>query len=167
MDLRTQAKTRLTTDPGIDTSPSFSPDGRRIVFNSDRAGSPQLYVMGVDGSGVRRISQGGGRYNTPVWSPTGDLVAFTKQEGGGFSIGVMSPDGGGEKILSTSYFEEGPTWAPNGRYIMFHRQAQGGAPHLWMVDVTGQISRSAAPYYAIDASDPLWSPGMLSEACPA
>jgi TolB protein len=156
MDLRTQAKTRLTTDPGIDTSPSFSPDGRRIVFNSDRSGSPQIYVMNLEGSGVRRISQGGGRYNTPVWSPTGDLIAFTKQEGGGFSIGIMAPDGGGEKILSTSYFEEGPTWAPNGRYIMFHRQAQGGAPHLWMVDVTGRVSRPAP--YTLDASDPAWSP---------
>ncbi|HWE47288.1 MAG TPA: Tol-Pal system beta propeller repeat protein TolB [Caulobacteraceae bacterium] len=156
MDLRTQSKVRLTVDPGIDTSPSFSPDGRRMVFNSDRSGSPQLYVMNADGSGVRRISQGGGRYNTPVWSPTGDLIAFTKQQGGGFSIGIMAPDGGGEKILSTSYFEEGPTWAPNGRYIMFHRQAQGGEPHLWMVDITGRVSH-AAPY-TLDASDPAWSP---------
>jgi TolB protein len=156
MDLRTRSQVRLTSDPGIDTSPSFSPDGRRIVFNSDRSGTPELYVMNADGSGVRRISSGGGRYNTPVWSPTGDLIAFTKQEGGGFSIGVMSPEGGGEKILSTSYFEEGPTWAPNGRYILFHRQAMGGEPHLWMVDVTGRVSR-AAPYN-LPASDPAWSP---------
>lgn len=156
MDLRTRQQTRLTADPSIDTSPSFSPDGRQIVFNSDRSGSPQLYVMNLDGSGVRRISQGGGRYNTPVWSPMGDLVAFTKQEGGGFSIGVMAPDGSGEKILSTSYFEEGPTWAPNGRYILFHREAQGGEPHLWMVDVTGRVEKPAP--YNMSGSDPAWSP---------
>jgi TolB protein len=156
MDLRTHAQARLTADPGIDTSPSFSPDGRQIVFNSDRSGTPELYVMNVDGSGVRRISQGGGRYNTPVWSPDGALIAFTKQQGGGFSIGVMSVDGGGEHILSSSYFEEGPTWAPNGRYILFHRQAAGGEPHLWMVDVTGRVSRPAP--YQLPASDPAWSP---------
>ncbi len=156
MDLRTRQQTRLTADPAIDTSPSFSPDGRQIVFNSDRSGSPQLYVMSLDGSGVRRISQGGGRYNTPVWSPMGDLIAFTKQEGGGFSIGVMAPDGSGEKILSTSYFEEGPTWAPNGRYILFHREAQGGEPHLWMVDVTGRVEKPAP--YTLSGSDPAWSP---------
>jgi TolB protein len=112
--------------------------------------------MNLEGGGVRRISQGGGRYNTPVWSPIGDLIAFTKQQGGGFSIGVMSADGGGEHILSTSYFEEGPTWAPNGRYLLFHRQAAGGEPHLWMVDVTGRVSRPAP--YQLPASDPAWSP---------
>jgi TolB protein len=155
-DLRTRSETRLTVDPGIDTSPSFSPDGRSIVFNSDRSGSPQLYIMGMDGSGVRRLSQGGGRYNTPVWSPTGELIAFTKQDGGRFSIGVMAPDGSGEKILSTSYFEEGPTWAPNGRYILFHRETPSGDPHLWMVDVTGRVERPAP--YGQAASDPAWSP---------
>jgi TolB protein len=156
MDLRTRSQQRLTADPGIDTSPSFSPDGRQIVFNSDRSGTPQLYVMNLDGSGVRRLSQGGGRYNTPVWSPNGDLIAFTKQQGGGFSIGVMNADGSGEHILSSSYFEEGPTWAPNGSYILFHREAQGGEPHLWMVDVTGRVSRPAP--YGLSASDPAWSP---------
>ena len=158
MDLRTHAQTRLTSDPGIDTSPSFSPDGRRIVFNSDRSGSPQIYVMNLDGTGVHRISCRAAAATTPrSGARTGDLVAFTKQEGGGFSIGIMSPDGvAAQKILSTSYFEEGPTWAPNGRYILFHRQAQGGEPHLWMVDVTGRVSRPAP--YTLDASDPAWSP---------
>ena len=72
---------RLTSDPAIDTSPSFSPDGAQIVFNSDRGGSPQLYVMGADGSDPHRISFGEGRYTTPVWSPDGKLIAFTKQDG--------------------------------------------------------------------------------------
>lgn len=156
MDLRSRQTSRLTQDPGIDTSPSFSPDGRQIVFNSDRAGSPQLYVMGTDGSGVRRLSGGGGRYNTPVWSPTGDWIAFTKQNGGRFSIGVMKPDGSEEKILTSSYFEEGPTWAPNGRYLMFHREAPGVEARLWTVDVTGRIERQAP--YPGSASDPAWSP---------
>jgi TolB protein len=156
MDLRNRSRTRLTADPSIDTSPSFSADGRSIVFNSDRGGTPQLYVMNADGSGVRRISGGGGRYNTPVWSPRGDLIAFTKQQGGQFSIGVMKPDGSEERILSSSYFEEGPTWAPNGRYIMFHREAPRVAPSLWTVDVTGRIERQAP--YPGSGSDPAWSP---------
>src|SRR5690606_14590488 len=121
MDLRSRQSRRLTTDPSIDTSPSFSPDGARIVFNSDRGGTPQLYVMNADGSGVRRISFGSGRYMTPVWSPRGDLIAFTKQEGGQFHIGVMNSDGSGERILTSSYMDEGPTWAPNGRVLMFSR----------------------------------------------
>ena len=156
MDLRTRDIRRLTADPAIDTSPSFSPNGAQVVFNSDRGGSPQIYVMNADGSGVRRISFGEGRYNTPVWSPQGDFIAFTKQTGSTFHIGVMRPDGSDERLLTTSYLDEGPTWAPNGRVLMFERETAGGESHLWMVDVTGRILR-AVPY-PTSASDPSWSP---------
>lgn len=156
MNLRNRAAAKLTSDPSIETSPSFSPDGTRIVYNSDRGGSPQLYVMGADGSGARRISFGSGRYTTPVWSPVGDFIAFTKQVGGQFHIGIMKPDGSDERLLTTSYLDEGPTWAPNGRVLMFSRETPGGAPRLWTVDVTGRILRPAP--YPGSASDPAWSP---------
>ncbi len=156
MDLKNRTSARLTADPSIDTSASFSPDGNRIVFNSDRSGSPQLYVMGADGASPRRITFGGGRYTTPVWSPTGEFIAFTKQSGGQFHIGVMKPDGTDERILTSSYLDEGPTWAPNGRVLMFSREASGGTPKLWSVDVTGRVLQPM-PYPGA-GSDPAWSP---------
>jgi len=156
MNLSSRQSTRLTSDPAIDTSPSFSPDGSKIVFNSDRSGQGEIYVMGADGSGARRISGGGGRYYTPVWSPTGEFIAFTKQTGGEFHIGVMRPDGSDERLLTTSYLDEGPTWAPNGRVLMFSRETPGGPPKLWSVDVTGRILQPM-PYPGA-GSDPAWSP---------
>ncbi|THD77192.1 MAG: Tol-Pal system protein TolB [Phenylobacterium sp.] len=156
MDLRNHSSARLTTDPAIDTSPSFSPDGGRIAFNSDRSGTAQLYVMAADGSNPHRISFGQGRYTDPVWSPTGEFIAFTKQTGGEFHIGVMKPDGSDERILTTSYLDEGPTWAPNGRVLMFSRQAAGGPSKLWTVDVTGRILQPVP--YPQGASQPAWSP---------
>ena len=84
MDLSTQQRRRLTKSPSIDTSPSYSPDGGKIAFNSDRAGAQQIYVMNADGSRVKRVSYGKGRYATPVWSPRGDLIAFTKMYKGEF-----------------------------------------------------------------------------------
>ncbi len=161
VDLRSRRPVRLTSDPGIDTSPSFAPDGGRVVFNSDRGGSPQLYVMNADGSGQQRISFGQGRYTTPVWSPRGDLIAFTRQNGQSFSIGVMRPDGQGERILTTSFSDEGPTWSPNGRVILFTRTTPGRGPNggsstIWSIDLTGQnLRRVITPG---DASDPAWSP---------
>lgn len=156
MDLRSRNSAKLTSDPSIETSPSFSPDGTKIVYNSDRGGTAQLYVMDANGGGGRRISFGSGRYTTPVWSPTGDFIAFTKQAGGQFHIGIMRPDGTDERLLTTSYMDEGPTWAPNGRVLMFSRETPGAGPRLWTVDVTGRILR-AAPYPG-SGSDPAWSP---------
>ncbi|HZZ36941.1 MAG TPA: Tol-Pal system beta propeller repeat protein TolB [Caulobacteraceae bacterium] len=156
MDLGSHATTRITSDPAIDTSPSFSPNGGQIVFNSDRGGQPELYVMNADGSGVRRISFGSGRYTTPVWSPDGRYIAFTKQEGGVFHIGIMRPDGSEERLLTTSYLDEGPTWAPNGRMLMFFRETRGGGARLMTVDLTGRLMREAP--YPLSASDPAWSP---------
>ena len=156
MDLRNHASSRITADPAIDTSASFSPGGSKIVFNSDRSGSPQLYVMGADGSNPRRISFGQGRYTTPVWSPTGEFIAFTKQTGAEFHIGVMRADGSDERLLTSSYMDEGPTWAPNGRVLMFSRETAAGVSKLWSVDVTGRILQPTP--YPGEASDPAWSP---------
>jgi TolB protein len=163
MDLRSRSLHQLTNTPGIiNTSPSYSPDGHHIVFNSDRGGSQQLYVMDASGGNVQRISFGDGKYGTPVWSPRGDLIAFTKITGGQFYIGVMRPDGSGERVISQSYLDEGPTWSPNGRVIMFFRQTpqsrsgSGGRSHLYSIDLTGRNLREVVT--PLDASDPAWSP---------
>ncbi len=164
MELSTRRIQRLTSHSAIDTSPSYSPFGRYITFNSDRGGSQQIYVMDADGSNIKRISFGDGLYATPVWSPRGDLIAFTKQTGGKFYIGVMRPDGTGERILTESYFEEGPTWSPNGRVLMYYRKypydnnGGGGETQLWSIDLTGYNERQILT--PLDGSDPAWSPLM-------
>jgi TolB protein len=158
MDLRTRQKRRLTQGGAIDTGPSYAPDGRQIVFETDREGSQQIYVMNSDGSNPHRISSSQGRYSTPVWSPRGDYIAFTKQLYGRFLIGVMRPDGTGERILTEGFHNEGPTWAPNGRVLMFFRESQGakGGPRILSVDFTGYNERIVpTPSFA---SDPAWSP---------
>ena len=156
MDLRTRRTKRLTDDPSIDTSPSFSPDSSEIVFNSDRGGTPQIYKMGADGGGVQRISFGKGRYNTPVWSPRGDLIAFTRSDENRFYIGVMKKDGSGERLLAEGFLVEGPTWAPNGRVLAYFRQDQNGRTRIYSVDLTGYNEREIIT--PLDASDPAWSP---------
>jgi TolB protein len=147
---------RLTSAPGADTSPSYSPDGNRIVFESDRSGTQQLYVMDAGGGGQRRISYGGGRYASPVWSPRGNLIAFTRI-GGTFNIGIMEPSGGGQRILTDGWQDEGPSWAPNGQFVMFNRIARGsGATTLYAVNINGGAPRRMPTPQ--DGSDPSWSP---------
>jgi TolB protein len=155
LDLRSKATTRLTDTPAIDTAPSYSPDGTRICFESDRGGSQQIYVMSAQGGAAQRISFGEGRYSTPVWSPRGDTIAFTKLGRGDFAIGIMKPDGSGERILTEGFHNEGPTFSPNGRVVMFFRDP-GTGPSLYTVDITGRNEqRVPTPGFA---SDPAWSP---------
>jgi TolB protein len=163
VDLSAKRPRRLTDSGAIDVSPCYSPDGTQIVFNSDRGGDQQLYVMNAGGSGVKRISFGQGRYATPVWSPRGDLIAYTRLGGASWGIGVMHPDGSGERILSESYQVEGPTFAPNGRVLMFWREtpardSRGGgfSSRLVSIDITGFNERVVPT--PTDASEPAWSP---------
>ena len=157
-DIASGASVRLTSAPSIETAPSFSPDGSRVVFESDRSGSSQLYIMSASGGEPQRISFGEGRYGTPVWSPRGDLVAFTKQNAGRFHIGVMRTDGSEERLLTSSFLDEGPTWSPNGRVLMFTRESQGaaGTSQLYTVDISGR--NLAAVPLPTGGSDPSWGP---------
>lgn len=156
-NLVTGKRVRLTSAPSIETAPSYSPDGTRIAFESDRSGSQQIYIMPATGGEAQRISFGKGRYATPVWSPQGDLIAFTNIYKGRFHIGVMRVDGSEERLLTSSFLDEGPTWSPNGRVLMFFRETRGvnGAPSIYSVDVSGRnLKRVPTPGFA---SDPSWS----------
>jgi TolB protein len=147
---------RLTDGPGIDVGGSFSPDGSKIVFESDRSGSQQVYVMNADGSNQRRISFFGGRAATPEWSPRGDQIAFT-HIAGNLRVAVMNPSGGGMRHLTDGWQDEAPTWAPNGRIIQFFRtEKNSGKATIWQVDLTGRNERRLPT--PADASDPAWGP---------
>jgi len=164
MDLRSRKPRRITDHPGIDTAPSYSPDGKKIVFESDRGGSQQLYVMNTGGGNAQRITFGQGRYANPVWSPRGDLIAFTRMYKGKFYIGVLRPDGSGERLITSAYHVEGPSWSPNGRQIMYFKETRGGrdgigrSAKLYTIDITGFNERRVET--PLDGSDPAWSPPL-------
>jgi TolB protein len=159
LTLKNKKIKRLTFSPRIDTSPSYSPDGERIVFNSDRAGRPALYTMDEDGNNVKRLTYGEGRYFAPVWSPRGDMIAFVKQIDGKFHIGVIDVDKDGrgyeERLLTEGFLDESPSWSPNGRVIIFARQV-GDNTKLYAIDLTGYNLRQVPT--SSNASDPTWSP---------
>ncbi|MDE1467717.1 Tol-Pal system beta propeller repeat protein TolB [Aurantiacibacter sp. D1-12] len=147
---------RLTSGPAIEVGGSYSPDGSRIVFESDQSGSQQCYIMDADGSNQRRISFFGGRCATPEWSPRGDQIAFT-HIAGDFRIAVMNPNGRNMRQLTNAWHDEGPSWAPNGRIIQFFRtERNSGDTSIWQVDLTGENERRLRT--PVGASDPAWGP---------
>ena len=156
-NLETLELKKITNCYSICTSATSSPDGKKIVYNSDVSGSKHLYVMNSDGSKPTRISRGDASYSTPVWSPKGDLIAFTKMTPGeGFSIGIMAPDGSNERVIATGYMVEGPEWAPNGRAIIFERQdsRHNNITKLYKIDLYSRTSVQLQTAYS--AGDATW-----------
>ncbi len=67
---------RLTTSPGADNHPRWSPDGKTIAFNSTRGGSMQVWLLPVDGGEARQVTKLAVDASGPIWSPKGDTIAF-------------------------------------------------------------------------------------------
>jgi Tol biopolymer transport system component len=75
---RSHEKEPLSRGQSLDVQPQFSPDGKSIVFISDRDGADNVHVMNVDGSGVRQISFGRDMHTSPTWSPDGATIAVRR-----------------------------------------------------------------------------------------
>jgi TolB protein len=134
--------TRLTTYWGIDVSPSFAPDGRRLVFTSDRAGTPQLYVTDLEGRSAARLTYDGDYNTSPAWSPRGDTIAFVgRSPQRTLDVYTVRADGSRlQRLTGGGGNYESPTWAPNGRFVMYN-SGQGNAWHRHLMRETGQGGR--------------------------
>lgn len=160
MDIDKNIAKRLTKSSAIDTTPSYSPDGKQIAFSSDRDSGQQIYMMDDTGSSVKKISSGNGSYSKPIWSPDGKLIAFTRIKNGQFFIGVMLPSGKAEKLLTSGYLVEGARWSPNGRYIIYSKKkgpyGRDSIPRLYIIDIiTGYEFEFPTPINE-GATDPDW-----------
>ncbi len=158
---KTDRTKQLTRHRSAELSPTWSPDGRKLAFTSDRRGRPQLYVMNADGSDVRRLTREG-RYNAaPSWSPRGDWIAYVcRVPGYGLKLCRISPDGK-QRVQITKgppdQIDDSPSWAPDGRHLVFS-STRGGRSHIYMIyfDGTGleRLTKGGIHY-----SSPAWSPG--------
>ncbi len=149
---------RLTSSPGIDVSPSFSPDGSQIAFVSERSGGPQIYVMNKDGSGAHRVSFQGSQNTSPSWSPKGDRIAFVGRDGH-FDIFTVKTDGSNtQRVTQGTGDNEDPSFSPEGDYIAFS-STRSGAAHIWIASADGdfqaQITSGGGGY-----TNPNWSPHL-------
>jgi TolB protein len=105
----------------INAYPAPSPDGGRVVFQSNRTGVFQIYSMKADGSDVRQLSSLPEDSYGPSYSPDGKLIAFAHGGGGKSDIYVMSADGSGAHSLTSDGLDNShPHWSPDGRRIIFN-----------------------------------------------
>lgn len=145
------------------TSPSFSPDGKQLVFMSPVPLTPQLYTMNVDGTGLRLLTPvvpGKRSYRTgPEWSPMGDEVAF-QQQNGDFQVWTIRLKDRVMKQLTNEGENEDPSWAPDGRHMSITRRlgAIGDPRGIWILDK--QTGRLRQLTFSGDARLSDWSPPL-------
>jgi Tol biopolymer transport system component len=141
--------------------PAISPDGRRIAFSGQRGDQWDLYVINVDGSGRRQLTDDMEYESGPAWSPDGDSLMFGR--GGGLT--VMAADGSGrrEMMLAAGRAAGGGRWSPDGRRIAFYGYGEQPAG-IYLMDSDGRnvfrVDQVCDLASGVDCSDsnPDWSP---------
>ena len=118
---------RLIASTRTDFFPQISPDGERIAFESNRSGSPEVWVCDRDGRGsVRLTSFVDLNAGSPCWSPDGRWIAFDAAPDGNPDIYVISADGGSPRRLTTEGSGENlPSWSRDGKWIYFTSNRTG------------------------------------------
>jgi len=136
----------LTQHPAADSYPRWSPDGRSILFLSDRNGRDAMFRMNSDGRGVTKIpGLVSSLLGMPSWSPDGKSIVFKGKEG----ITVSAADGSRPRVLVRQGRD--PIWSPDGNLILYwvfpqwdmrvvsvdgteDRRISGGVPLTWTPD---------------------------------
>jgi len=109
----------ITHDDGHDAFPSFSPDGRRLVYRLGNSSERQHTQRGLT-----KLTSGWDDF--PAWSPRGDRIAFTGFETGDFEIYTIRSDGTGLSQLTHTHGNDAhPLWSPDGKWIAFVSSRMG------------------------------------------
>jgi Lysyl oxidase/WD40-like Beta Propeller Repeat len=131
------------------SSPDWSPDGRKLVF--ERFG--WIHTIDADGTDERRLARG----RTPAWSPGGRRIAFVSDRGGTDDLFTIRGAGGGLQQLTTGLGSEtDPAWSPNGKRLAYTSD-EAGAAEVALLDLATKKTAPLTADRAV-ASSPGWSP---------
>ncbi len=121
MNITTGDTTQVTSVPSRNTGVSFSPDGKRVCFSSDREGNLNLYISGTDGTGLQKITTDTFKYYNAVWSPKKDEIVYFRERGDGrdkvFMLSLA--DKKEVKVTNDTLHNVYPSWLPNGKDITY------------------------------------------------
>lgn len=157
LDLRSGASLQVTSGRSIKTYPQFSPDGKRIAFESEN----DIWSVDVETGLSERLTTNVAADSRAAWSPDGREIAFTSARGGRPNLFVM--DARGERFGLRQLTTEGaqtPTWTPDGRAIVYlasldaHFYSRG----IYSVPATGGPATRLTPADDARNSSPVFSP---------
>ena len=152
---------RITINRTMNLYPSWSPDGRSIVYTSYRTGVPDLLISNIYAGTMESPTKGVGQNWLPVFSPDGTRVTFVSTRDGNSEIYVMNRDGSDlRRLTNHPEIDSTPTWSPSGTQIAF-TSGRSGTPQIYVVGVDGAgLRRISSESYADRAT---WSPAPFNE----
>jgi TolB protein len=156
MDIARRSLRAVTRHWAIDTEPAWSPDGKSLVFTSDRGGSPQIYRVPVSGGEPTRLTFEGDYNARASYSPDGSLMAMVTRVGGQFRIATLDTRSGEFRVMSTGRLDESPSFAPNGSMLIYATQV-GDRGVLAAVSTDGRVQQRLRLQTG-DVREPVWSP---------
>jgi Tol biopolymer transport system component len=131
--------TRLLAGKGFVQKPDFSPDGKKIAFESNRMGYSDIWVCDSDGSICSQLTSLHGSVATARWSPDGHYIAFEAITKGFWEVYLVEYPGGTPRVLPTFPGANNgvPRWSRDGQWIYFYSTHEKGAYQLWKTPFNG------------------------------
>ncbi|MFN2468171.1 MAG: DPP IV N-terminal domain-containing protein [Gaiellaceae bacterium] len=156
-------RARLAVNPHLhetgDRWPSWSPDGSKLVFARNTAGTAQLYAATPDGSARRRLASTDSTDSAPVPSPDGSQIAFLRTaEVNRSLLYVMNVDGSGIRPVAAAaglVASAPPAWSPDGRSLAITTIVKDSLRQVWIVSLEGPGRRLLTRDWS---SSVAWSP---------
>jgi Tol biopolymer transport system component len=115
ISLRTGVARQVTNHPAADEEPAWAPDGRSILFDSDRNGNADIFVVNPDGTNLRQLTTSPAKEDHGAWSPDGNWIAYQHEEEGNTDVWVMRADGTEQRRLTS---HRAAMAGPIGRLIL-------------------------------------------------
>jgi len=153
----------LTSFPGVQSTPAFSPDGKQVAFawNGEKSDNFDIYVKLLDASAPLRLTSNPAEEYSPAWSPDNRAIAFIRSLSGHFEIWTVPALGGAERKLGESAASEGLSWSPNGKFLaLVDRELPRGPYNLALLTVESGEKRkiSSPPDESLGDFSPAFSP---------